>query len=143
MMEKTQFVVENDTILNILINKLKTIPTPFQVVISDVVKERKLSANAYYFMRVDEIAEQAFINGKQYSTEIWHEYLKKNVLDEEVELKDGTMRSKWTENIEGSLSVISTSVLSKTCFYNYTIKCESFGAELGVMFKDIRNVQKR
>lgn len=107
---------------------------PLEVVIREEVKKRSLDANAYYWVRVGEIAEQAFLNGRRYDSEVWHEYFKRNVLMEQVVTKDGQQRSKWTEMPDGTLTVISTTALEKSCFHDYTTAIEAFGAELGVCF---------
>lgn len=86
------------------------------------------------WLRIGEIASQGWINNRQYDKDCWHEYLGKNEMPEEVELKDGTTRSKWVEQIDGSMKVISTTLLSARCFAEYVTIIEAFGCSLGVMF---------
>lgn len=132
--------IYNDTQRTTLINKLMSIPLdgPIQVTIGNKTKARGLNANSYYWVRVDEIAKQAFFNGKQYSSDVWHEYLKRECMPNIVTLKDGKEVSKYVETPDGSLQVIGTSLLSVHSFAEYTQRCEQFGAELGVMFSDKR-----
>lgn len=130
--------VYNDLQRTTLINKLLSIPLddPIQVTIGNKTKARGLNANSYYWVRVDEISEQAFFKGKQYSSDVWHEYLKRECMPNIVILKDGSEVSKYVETPDGSLQVVGTSLLSVQTFSEYTQRCEQFGAELGVMFSD-------
>ena len=117
-------------IINLPIDKDK----PIQVVISEKTKQRGLDQNAYYWLRMSEIAEQAFSNNRQYSPEVWHEYCKKNVMPDQVETKTGEIVNKWLESPDGQAIVVSTTELSKKQFAEYTEICEVFGANLGVIF---------
>lgn len=87
-------------------------------------------------MRVGEIANQAWMNGKQFNADVWHRYLKLEIMQETVTLKDGSVVSKWIELPNYQLDVISTTKLEKKCFAEYTLLVEVFGAGLGVKFKD-------
>lgn len=107
---------------------------PIEVVIREEVKTRGIDANAYYWLRLGEISEQAWFNGRQYISDVWHEYCKRHIMPEEVTTKDGETRSKWTETPDGELTVISTTMLEKSSFHEYTTAVEAFGASLGVMF---------
>ena len=108
---------------------------PLEIVVREEVKKRGLDANGYYFMRIGEIAEQAWVEGKKFSKDAWHEYAKKNIMSECVVTKDGETRSKWEQTPYGSMSVISTTLLERGCFADYTTAVEAFGASLGVQFK--------
>ena len=118
------------------INAIRSLPTGegLEVVIRKEVKARGLDANGYYWMRLGEIAEQAFFDGKQYDKEVWHEYARRNLLPEIVTLKDGSTRSKWVGVPTGSAMPISTTLLERKCFADYTTAVEAFGASLGVEF---------
>lgn len=122
----------------ILATKIMSLPVdeenPIQIVISEKPKQRGLDQNAYYWKRMSEISEQAFSNGRQYNSDIWHEYCKRHVMPEQVETKSGDVVSKWKETPDGTAVVISTTELSKKQFAQYTEMCEAFGASLGVMF---------
>lgn len=107
---------------------------PLEVVIREEVKGRGFDANAYYWLRLGEIAEQAWFNGRQYISDVWHEYCKRHIMPDEITTKDGEIRSKWTETPDGELTVISTTVLEKSSFHEYTTAVEAFGASLGVKF---------
>lgn len=107
---------------------------PLEIVIREQMKGRGLDQNSFYWLRLGEIADQAWFNGKQYNSDMWHIYCRRNIMPDIVILKDGSEVSKWLESPDGSLEVISTTLLEKGCFANYTQLVESFGASLGVEF---------
>lgn len=121
---------------------LSNVPLGLEVLIRTPVKVRGLDANGYYFMRIGEIADQAWVDGKQFSKDAWHEYAKKNILPEIITTKDGERRSKWEKTPDGSMTVISTTRLERGCFAEYTTAVEAFGASLGVMFSASREERK-
>lgn len=134
--DKIVIDIYNDTQRTTLINKLMSIPLddPIQVTIGNKTKARGLDQNGLMWKRIGEISVQGWINKRQYSKECWHKYLKDNEMPEEVELKDGTICSKWIEQIDGSMETISTTELSARFFAKYITIIEAFGAGLGVMF---------
>ena len=107
---------------------------PLEVVFREPVKARGLDANGYYWMRLGEIAEQAWLNGRQYDKDTWHEYARQNLMPETIKTKDGEVRSKWVAVPSGRPVVISTTQLERRCFAQYTEAVEAFGAGLGVEF---------
>jgi hypothetical protein len=122
----------------LLVSKISNLPVdserPIQIVISEEVKKRSIDANGLMWKRIGEIAEQGWINKRQYHKDCWHKYIKDNEMPEEVELKDGTICSKWVEQIDGSREVISTTQLSARCFSEYVTIIEAFGSRIGVLF---------
>lgn len=134
--DKIVIDIYNDTQRTTLINKLMSIPLddPIQVTIGNKPKARGLDQNGLMWKRIGEISAQGWINKRQYHKDCWHKYLKDNEMPEEVELKDGTICSKWVEQIDGSREVISTTELSARFFAKYITIIEAFGAGLGVMF---------
>lgn len=103
--------------------------------IRDEVKKRGVDQNALYWSVIGQIAEQAWIEGRQYGKESWHEYLRQNVMPEEIETRSGEIRSKWNPVPFGKgVTVISTTDLSKRCFAEYTEMVMAFGSGLGVRF---------
>lgn len=135
---KMTFLIRSDQQKELLSNKINNLPIdydhPVQVVISEQTKARGLDQNGLMWKRIGEISSQGWINKRQYGKECWHKYLKDNEMPEEVELKDGTICSKWVEQIDGSMSVISTTRLSARCFSEYITIIEAFGSGIGVMF---------
>lgn len=92
---------------------------------------------------VGEIASQAWIGGRQYSVEVWHELLKAKFLPESF--TEGITRKgyiKYLEMPDGSLKMVgSTTGLTTRGHGEYVTQCEAYGAqELGVHFSaDPRN----
>lgn len=112
---------------------------PIEVVIREQVKARSNDANSYYWLVLNQISEQGWINGKSYSSECWHEYAKRNLMSDIVVTKDGVSRSKWEECPDGSMSVISTTQLEKSCFADYITTLEAWASrEIGVKFSTNR-----
>ena len=135
---KMIFLIRYERDRELLSNKIGNLPldeeNPIQIAISEKTKSRGLDQNGLMWKRIGEISSQGWINKRQYSKECWHKYLKDNEMPEEVELKDGTVCSKWIEQIDGSMETISTTELSARFFAKYITIIEAFGAGLGVMF---------
>ena len=114
---------------------------PLEVVFREPPKARGLDANGYYWMRLGEIADQAWLSGRQYDKDCWHRYSGIHLMPEEITTKNGDVFSKWVEMPDGAMKVISTTQLERKCFANYTEIVEAFGAGLGVMFSANRERQ--
>ena len=133
------FLLVNSQVVQNLVRLLHNLPVdadrPLEVVIREPVRQRGLDQNGYYWHRLGEISEQGWLNGRQFDSYLWHEYAKIHLMPDLVTTKDGIERSKWMESPDGSLAVISTTLLEKGCFAQYTQLVEIFGAqELGVRF---------
>ncbi|WP_297479822.1 recombination protein NinB [Ferrovum sp.] len=64
-----------------LISNLPIVPDkPLEVLIREEAKERKLTKNALYWVLLSELAEQAWLHGRQYSKDVWHEFCKKELM---------------------------------------------------------------
>ena len=113
---------------------VRNAPEGVEVVIRDPVKVRGLDQNGLYWLRLGELAEQAWLGGRQYSKEVWHHYAGINLMPEQITTKDGETQSKWVEVPSGNPIVISTTQLERKCFAEYTTIVEAFGASLGVQF---------
>jgi hypothetical protein len=107
---------------------------PLELVIREEVKARKLDQNGYYWLRLGEIAAHAWFHGRQFSADVWHEFMKREVMPEEITTKDGVVRSKWEVMPNGDRTPISTTLLERGCFAEYTTAVEAFGAGLGVEY---------
>lgn len=74
---------------------------------------------------LSQIAEQAVVNGKQFSAEVWHEHFKRKFIGVE-ELPDGSVRGK------------SSTKLTTVQFSEFCAQVEAYAAtELGVTFYDL------
>lgn len=105
-------------------------------------KKRTNDQNAYYWLRLTEISEQAWIGGRQYSPEVLHEYMKREYLPETIDpdletlVKNPEKYRKWTFLPTGDrICVGSSTNLTKRGFAEYVTAIEAYAAqELGVMF---------
>lgn len=135
---KMIFLLRSESQKELFARKVNNLPVdaenPIQITISEQTKARGLDLNGLMWLRITEISQQVWRDGRQFDKDIWHRYLKLNEMPDEVEMKDGTIRSKWVEVPDGSQDVISTALLSAGFFSRYITIIEAFGASLGVMF---------
>lgn len=134
------FFLKSEEVRQTLLKVIANLPLddvkPLHIVIEEKAKQRGLDANGYYWLRLGEIANQAWLSGRQFNSDCWHEYAKRMLMPEEVTLKDGSVCSKWVELPDGTLTVISTTQLERKCFSEYTTIVEVFGAELGCQYSE-------
>lgn len=99
---------------------------PLKVIITSEEKPRHSQQNKYYWgVVLAQFAEQAWANHKQFSAEVWHEYLaQKYCPHTEFVLPDQTILTRRK----------STSEFSVSEFAEYVAKCQAYGAELGVIW---------
>ena len=126
--------VQVETALALLRNVPLDADRPLELVVQEEPRKRGLDANAYYWLRLGEIAEQAWLDGRKFNSDIWHHHFRHAVMEDIVTLKDGKTCSKWIECPDGNVTPISTTQLEKGCFANYTEMCMAFGAALGVQY---------
>lgn len=110
---------------------------PLEIVIREKMKIRKPDQSALMFAGpLKDISEQAYVNGRSYSVDCWHEYMKKEYLPEEAEegiTKDGYV--KWDVGPKGDRVLVgSTTQLTVKGFAIYLEQVIAFGANLGVEF---------
>lgn len=109
----------------------------WQVTIEPFKAKRSQPQNRYLWAALlGDFVEQGFFEGRQFSQEVWHEFLKRQFLPE-YENPEETLPGyqKWSELPGGELLMVgSTTKLTKTGFQNYMEKCYAFGCELGVRF---------
>jgi hypothetical protein len=112
---------------------------PLEVSAREVVKNRSLDANAAMWAGpLRDIAEQAWVQGRQYTAEVWHEHFKREYLPEEFEedlCRAGYRKWDYLPNGERVL-VGSTIKLTARGFALYLQSVEAFGAGMGVQFSD-------
>lgn len=107
---------------------------PLLVKISEEPKKRSNPQNSLYWALLGDIAEQAWLDNRSYTSDIWHEFARRQIMPETITLADGTVRSKWEEMPDGTATVISTTLLSKESFADYITAVEAFGNSQGVHF---------
>lgn len=129
--------VQHETLLN-LINSLPLDDEhPLEVVVREPVKVRVLSQNNLMWVGpLADIAEQAYVGGRNYTPEIWHEFFKATFLPETHDpeyTKDGYI--KWDYTPAGERVLIgSTTQLTKLGFSDYLEQIMAYGSSLGVLF---------
>ena len=116
-----------------------------EVVIRKAVKGRTLDQNAAMWAGpLRDISEQAWIEGRQFSIEVWHDHFKREYLPDEFAIsreelehavKHPDTYRKWDIGPGGDRVLVgSTTELTKSGFTDYLRQVEAFGAELGVQF---------
>lgn len=122
--------------------KLDAAPIGVEAVIRHPVKARKLDQNALMWGGpLKDIAEQAWVNGRTYSAEIWHEQMKREYLPE-VEhtdlarlVKNPETYRKWDITPLGDRVLVgSTTDLTVYGFSQYLEQVYAEGSNMGVLF---------
>ena len=130
---------QKEVAINLIQNAPIDSEYPLEVIIREEQKARSLSANALMWAGpLNDIANQAWVHGKQYSSLIWHEYFKEQFLPEFANpeiTKEGY--KKYEETPDGKRILIgSTSKLTKHGFSIYMEQIYAYGANLGVRFTE-------
>lgn len=111
---------------------------PLEIVVREEVKARKLDQNAAMWAGpLADIAEQAYVNGRTFTAEVWHEHFKEEFLPEsyDPELCVSETYQKWDFDPKGKRRLVgSTTDLTVKGFALYLQQVEAFGANLGVQF---------
>lgn len=95
---------------------------PLAVEIKPEKSKRSLNQNGLYWSLLQQIAEQAWVDGRQYNADVWHEAAKRQILGL-VDLPNGQTMGR------------SSATLSVGEFAEYIEKVEAWAAsELGVQF---------
>ena len=111
---------------------------PIEFLLREEVKARKLDQNAAMWAGpLKDIEEQAYVQGRTYSRQVWHEYFKEKFLPEQFDpelCKEGYR--KWDTKPDGQIILVgSTTQLTVKGFRDYLRQVEAYAAtELGVVF---------
>lgn len=115
---------------------------PLEIVIREEVKPRRVDQNSLMWScQLKCISEQAYVNGRTYSVEVWHEHFKELFLPETFQspehqaeiVKDGYR--KYDISPSGKRILVgSTTELTIKGFAIYLQQVEAFGANLGVIY---------
>ena len=137
--------LQADTAISAIQNAPIDIERPLEVIIREEQKGRSLSANALMWAGpLNDIATQAWVHGRQYSTLIWHEYFKEKFLPDfpdPTQVKEGY--KKYEETPDGRRILIgSTQKLTKHGFNLYIESIYAYGAELGVRFSETNQTEE-
>lgn len=97
---------------------------PMVVRITKYKSVRTVEQNKYYWSVLQQIAESGWVNARQYSSEIWHEFLKKKFIGLD-DLPDG-----------GAIGKTTTTLNTKE-MADYITQVEAFAAtELNITLED-------
>jgi len=122
---------------NIISNAPIDAENPIEVIVREKQKSRKLDQNALMWVnQLSDIAEQAYVDGRKYKAEVWHEHFKELYLPEEFEegiTLEGYRKYEYTPSGKRVL-IGSTKQLTVKGFSQYLEQIEAFGANLGVRF---------
>lgn len=123
--------------LNLVVNAPVDPLKPLELILREKSVTRNDTQNSLMWAgALNDIASQAWVNGRQYSAEAWHEYFKREYLPEQfIEgiTKEGY--AKWDYMPTGERVLIgSTTQLTTGGFSEYLEKIYADGANLGVRF---------
>lgn len=115
---------------------------PICITIGEEVKIRKLDQNALMWVGpLKDISRQAYVGGRTYSEQVWHEFFKREFLPNEYDealTKENYV--KWITDPAGfPLLIGSTTDLTVKGFSEYLLQIESYGAGLGVEFTSLND----
>lgn len=122
---------------------------PIELVLREEKKARKPDQNqAMWAGPLRDIAEQAWVDGRQFAAEVWHEFFKREYLpeddDPELEILAADGYRKWAIDPSGSRVLIgSTTQLLVRGMARYMTQVEAYGAGLGVQFHAPPNQDRR
>lgn len=136
-----QILLRTGQQLDIVMALLPNLPlddeNPLEVLIREPVKARGMDQNALMWVGpLADIAAQAWVQGRQFSAECWHEHYKREYLPEEFDpelTKEGYRKWDYTPTGERVL-IGSTTQLTKRGFSQYLEQIEADGAGMGVQF---------
>lgn len=130
---------QRETLLALVRNLPLDADKPLQVTIEEHRPARKLDQNALMWAGpLKDISGQAYLEGRRYTAEVWHEFLKREFLPDEFDpeqCRGGY--TKWAVDPSGSRVLIgSTTQLTVRGMAIYIQQVEAFGANLGVQFHE-------
>lgn len=126
----------------LFIAAVESAPGFVEGVIREPVKARKPDQNALMWVGpLKDLAEQAWVDGREYRPEMWHEYMKREHLPEDDDpdlarlVKSPETWQKWGITPGGDRVLAgSTTDLTVYGMSQYLEQIYAFGAGLGVMF---------
>lgn len=140
-MQPRKFILRDEKVRDSLLALVRNLPIdplrPVEVVAREEVKARKGDQNAALWAGpLRDISEQAWLDGRQFSPEVWAQYFKRQLLPESFD-PELTMENyaKWAIDPAGDRILIgSTTQLTVKGHSQYREAIEAFGASLGVRF---------
>ena len=93
---------------------------PMAVLVTEHKSKRNTSQNALMWVVLNQIASNAWVNGKQFNAEAWHEFFKRKFIG-------------CNELPNGQTLGISTTTLDIAAFAEYVTQIQAYaGTELGI-----------
>lgn len=139
--EQRKFRASSRKIIDGAIALLQNLPVdpdrPLEIVVREEVRRRHLDQNAMMWAGpIADCTAQIFVEGRQYSPEVWHEQFKQSFLPEAFDpelTREGYIKWDFMPNGDRVL-VGSTADLTVKGFAQYIEQIHAFGAEWGVKF---------
>ena len=141
--EKRRILLRSQDQVERAIALLRNVPLdpekPLELIVREEVKTRKPDQNARMWAGpLKDISEQAWLEGRQFSAEVWHEFAKRNFLPDEFDpdlCLDGYR--KWDIDPAGERILVgSTTQLTVKGMARYMEQLYAMGASLGVEFHE-------
>lgn len=131
--------VQRETLLNLVRNLPLDEAKPLQVTVEEYRPARKQDQNALMWAGpLKDISAQAYVEGKRFTAESWHEMFKEEFLPDEFDpeqCRDGYV--KYTIDPKGNRRLVgSTTQLTVRGFARYLEQVLAFGGNLGVEFSE-------
>ncbi len=128
-----------DTLLALIPNLPLDADKPLQITIEEYRPARKPDQNALMWAGpLKDISGQAYLEGRRYTAEVWHEFFKREFLPDHFDAdqcRDGYV--KFTSDPKGNQVLVgSTTQLTVRGFSTYLEQVLAFGANLGVQFHE-------
>jgi hypothetical protein len=136
IISERRIILRSEQIRSLALATVSNLPVddeqPLEILIRPYKAKRRNEANALYWVRLAEIADQAWFGGRQFDPDTLHEYFKIQFLPDEC----AKGIDKWTFLPFTEMRVLrmSTTDLSTSEFAEYLTQVEAFGADLGVQF---------
>lgn len=145
MNEPRTIILANQSVKTHALTLIGNLPVDgtLELVIQPRKKTRSQSQNALMWgARIKDISTQAWVRGRQFSSEVWHDYFKGAYLPEGNEenftklVKNPDKYKKWEESPSGQLVLVgSTTQLTTLGMTEYMTQVEAYASQaLGVMF---------
>jgi len=129
--------LQRNTLLSLIPNLPLDYDKPLTVTIEAFKEKRKPDHNAAYWSGpLKDIAEQTWIEGRQFSAVVLHEYFKEQFLPDDF-IDDECLKGyqKYEFDPAGNRKLVgSTTMLTKKGFAIFMEQVMAFGASLGVLF---------
>lgn len=143
--ETRKLYLANNMVRDTAIQLLQNAPIdplqPLEVIIREKAKTRGNDANALMWAgALKDISEQAWVDGRQYSAEVWHIFFKgKHLPESETEGMTREGYRKWDVTPSGERVLVgSTTQLTTKGFSEYLERIHADGANMGVLFRSVR-----